>query len=163
MTWTDDMIAKLKECIATKLSGSQCAAFINHAFNLKLSRNAIIGKVNRLHLTFNSGLGGNQKPVGSPATKFSSTYQPKRKYPPMEPVTPIEGQSYDNDRRTYGIVLTDLSDTVCHFPLWDEDDEARFYCGAASVEGLPYCTHHYRRTHIKSTKQSTSYTNFRRW
>ena len=48
--WTADMVAALRAAVAQKMTASQIANALNSMFRLRLTRNSVIGKCNRLEI-----------------------------------------------------------------------------------------------------------------
>lgn len=73
MSWTDERVEQLKKLWAEGLSASQIAAQLGG-----VSRNAVIGKVHRLHLPGRAKSGGSRSPrakrpaVATPRTTFNN-------------------------------------------------------------------------------------------
>ena len=158
MIWTDERIAELKGHIADKRSGREIGAIMG------VTRNSIIGKAHRLGLHLLAAF-----KQGTPVRKeVKQYYEPRIKFaevnkrlPPLQTILEADAAAYDNDRRTYAVLLTDLKDEMCHFPLWQDDTDAKLYCGAVAVEGCSWCSHHRSRCFIKSTSKTGTYINWR--
>ncbi len=153
-TWTDERVELLKKLWADGLSASQIAAELGN-----VTRNAVIGKVHRL------GLSGRAKDVKpSPATpqrprKVART--PSAPAPitpqahsnvviapiPLQPVTEEPEVLAENDvavPMSERVTIMDLRESMCRWPMGDPTKPEFRFCGARSITGLPYCTHHAR-------------------
>jgi GcrA cell cycle regulator len=147
--WTLDREDLLKKLHGEGLSASQIALRIC-ATGFDCTRNAVIGKANRLGLT------GGDKPRRSTRSR-----KPRRKPNPginmvfggrksaklfleAEPFTtgpelviPL------HERKT----LLQLEDTDCRWGIGDPKEADFHFCGKTKVPGLPYCEHHCRRAY----------------
>jgi GcrA cell cycle regulator len=148
MSWTDERIGLLKKLWSDGLSASQIAAEIGG-----VTRNAVIGKVHRLGLSGRAKNASNTAPrprkARSPShiirmarpsirgnTALAHAYEMEPEATPglIENVVPI-GQ-----RRT----ILELTEQTCHWPIGDPGSVEFFFCGGATIEGLPYCAYHSR-------------------
>jgi GcrA cell cycle regulator len=135
-TWSSDRIEQLKRCFHAGLSCSQIAREIG------VTRNAVIGKLNRLGLS---------------RPKDVLTREPERKRAPWRPRTFTQHQilmamgpepppraeeiSIHNGR---GCSLLELGRGMCRWPISEPGAEDFCFCGNKPVEGLPYCVGHAR-------------------
>ena len=87
------------------------------------SRNAVLGKAYRLGLA--------ARPV-PPAEGPRLRARPVAASPPVP------------SPRSLRCLIGELDNSRCHFPLWDEPNEPRFYCGAPAECDGPYCEFHMR-------------------
>ena len=159
-TWTDERVELLKKLWIDGLSASQIAAELGN-----VTRNAVIGKVHRLGL---SGRAKDAKPAGTPAaaarprkaTRAPSAPAPIAPQPhnnnvnnmviapiPLQPVIeepallPDEELAVPMSER---VTIMDLRESMCRWPMGDPTKPEFRFCGARSITGLPYCTHHSR-------------------
>jgi GcrA cell cycle regulator len=148
MSWTDERVELLKKLWSDGLSASQIAAELGG-----ITRNAVIGKVHRL------GLSGRAKSPSSAAPRQrktrTHTHMLRVTRPAVRGNTALahayeyeveaEPELVDNvipmgQRRT----LLELSEETCRWPIGDPGSAEFFFCGGASVTGLPYCAYHSR-------------------
>ena len=139
-TWTPERVEQLKILTDAGLSCAQVAR------RLGVSRNAVIGKLNRL------GLSRGRPPAAArPATAQSAAPRLRRPGimaqrqilravyaeapPPAQDVT-IAGAERCS--------LLDLAKGKCRWPISDPGAADFAFCGNAAVHGLPYCTGHAR-------------------
>lgn len=153
-TWTDERVELLKKLWADGLSASQIAAELGN-----VTRNAVIGKVHRL------GLSGRAKDKAAapaaqrprkaarapsapapiaPQTRNNVVIAPISR-PPVaeeEPETmPVDEVAIPMSER---VTIMDLRESMCRWPMGDPTKPEFRFCGARSVTGLPYCSHHAR-------------------
>ena len=154
MGWTDDRVALLSKLWVEGLSASQIAAALGGG----VTRNAVIGKVHRL------GLSGRGK-AGQPAAQRPSKPRPPAAAGPDGGERPAHEASAATSsaesasgpahpvplRSEVALVqlpvservnILDLRDTMCRWPIGDPSSPDFGFCGARSVTGLPYCSHH---------------------
>lgn len=123
--WTDDLI---EELTALWKEGRLSAASI--AQRMGVSRNAIIGKVNRLGLSV-------------PQVASSKAKRKRGQFKMPETSTPIVIEPKPEDAKTaFGtpVALLDLTDATCRFPIGDV--APYMFCGAEPEKGKPYCKAH---------------------
>jgi len=141
-TWTSERVAQLRGCIGTGLSCSQIAAEIG------VSRNAVIGKMNRLGLSRPKTVLARepQQRRGAWRPRIVTQHQILMELP-WEPLA--EPISIANGR---GCSLLELSPGQCRWPI-NEPGAADFcFCGSKQVEGLSYCVGHARIAYKSSTR-----------
>jgi GcrA cell cycle regulator len=125
--WPDDRVNWLKELWNNaSLTASQIARRIG------VSRNAIIGKANRLGLK-------RKPPVAQP--KIVSVRATPRYRPPPVPAI-VEPVEIIRDAAFLNLTLDELKPGVCRYP---HGDRAPFtFCGQPARDGSPYCALHCR-------------------
>lgn len=154
-TWTDERVELLKKLWSDGLSASQIATELGN-----VTRNAVIGKVHRL------GLSGRAKdkpettavarprkaPVRAPSTptpiapaiRSTLVVAPLPRTPVVEQameVATAEDLAIPTSER---VTIMDLRESMCRWPMGDPTKPEFRFCGARSITGLPYCTHHAR-------------------
>jgi GcrA cell cycle regulator len=162
-TWTSERIELLKRYQHAGLSCSQIAREIG------VTRNAVIGKMNRLGLSRPKDVIGRQLEQRRAARlahpKTPRTWRPKRPrlnifaqhemlvaaFPGPQP--PAEVMPIDNGR---GCTLLELSQEKCRWPISDPGAEDFCFCGNEPVEGLPYCMGHARIAYRSAGRQRSS-------
>lgn len=115
MEWTEERVARLRELWEEGLSARQIAEGLGG-----ITRNAVIGKANRMGLS---------KPTKSSMTRKQNRQEVK---PVLAP--PVTG----------GATILQLSSNSCRWPLGDPGDENFRYCGAPASQSAPYCEYHAR-------------------
>jgi len=147
-TWTSDRVAQLRSCASAGLTCSQIAGEIG------VSRNAVIGKMNRLGLSRPRTMAApeRQHATGRPrsdnVTRLFSQHQILMRLPP-EPLRPPE-----TIRNGNGCSLLELTPGKCRWPI-NEPGAADFcFCAHPKVEGLPYCVGHARIAYKSAGRMS---------
>jgi GcrA cell cycle regulator len=150
-TWTSERVERLKGCIGAGLSCSQIAAEIG------VSRNAVIGKMNRLGLSRPRVVlarAPDPKRAGWRARNVTRLFNQQRilmELPP-EPQGFAAATSIHDGR---GCSLLELSPGKCRWPISEPGAHDFCFCGNTQVEGLPYCVGHARLAY-KSTARPRS-------
>lgn len=138
--WTELLVSKLTAMHADGLSYAQIGA------ELKISRNAAIGKASRL------GLPPREK-KGRP--RIARAY-PKHRRPPkvkwqpsvrlpkfeVEPMPVVDDNAIPFEQRRQ---IQELEPHHCRFPVGDPAIRDEFFFCGAQVEARSYCHTHYRR------------------
>jgi len=132
MAWTDDRIDKLKQLWGKGNTASQIAQIIGD-----VTRNAVIGKANRLNLSNKisrkssihaSSAFHKEKSTSLPKkgrrTKFKSLIIEKN----FEPENPLQ--------------LEELNDNTCKWPIGHPNESNFYFCGRTSLKDFPYCKLH---------------------
>ena len=129
MEWTEERVARLTELWTAGYSARNIAEQLGG-----VTRNAVIGKANRLGLS---------KP-----TKSSITRRRKREAretpPPEEIVVGPEG----------GVSILTLTTSTCRWPLGHPGEETFRFCGARTKTGQPYCEAHCRMAYQAPSKEA---------
>jgi GcrA cell cycle regulator len=137
-TWPPERVEQLKSLFAAGLSCSRIANEIG------VTRNAVIGKVNRLGLSRPKGLparkadGEAKRPPWR--LKLISQHQllarlPRAPLPRLEDIAIFDGR---------GCSLLELSPGKCRWPIHEPGEENFCFCGNAQLAGFPYCVGHAR-------------------
>ncbi len=146
-SWTSERVEQLKGCIRAGLTCSQIAAEIG------VTRNAVIGKMNRLGLSRPKdaaavprargkdweGAEPKRAAWGARSVRLFSQHRILVALPP-EPAA-FAGATATDGR---GCSLLDLNPGQCRWPISETGAADFYFCGANQVEGLPYCGGHAR-------------------
>jgi GcrA cell cycle regulator len=159
-TWSSERIELLKRCFHAGLSCSQIAREIG------VTRNAVIGKMNRLGLSRPRDVIGRQlerRRAARPAhPKTPRTWRAKR--PRLNIfahhemlIAAFSGpQPHAEDIPIYngrGCTLLELSQGKCRWPISNPGAEDFCFCGNEPVKGLPYCLGHARIAYRPASQQ----------
>jgi GcrA cell cycle regulator len=166
--WTDDRIEMLKRLAVDGLSASQIACELGG-----VTRNAVLGKLDRLGLRLMRSSGG-RLPPGERARREAERKRakraergakprrrrslgeakPERKLTRDERMAAVaerqdrfacEALPYMTDeQRARTVTLLDLGRGQCHWPLGDPQREDFRFCGGAAEPERPYCLDHCR-------------------
>lgn len=139
VSWSPERVEQLKSLIGAGYSCRQIAEEIG------VTRNAVIGKVNRLGLS---------RPKGVPAASRDATERKRAPWRPKiltqqalllrlppEPLPRLEDISIFDGR---GCSLLELSAGKCRWPINEPGAENFCFCGNTPLEGFPYCAGHAR-------------------
>lgn len=137
-TWTTERVEQLRHYVVTGLTCSQIAAEIG------VTRNAVIGKINRL------GLSPARPPGGSPRG-----CAPQKQNAPRRRLLRLIGAEAPSIAVDAGAELIpiesaqpcsllDIDHSKCHWPLGDPHDAGFAFCGNDAVTGFSYCVGHAR-------------------
>jgi GcrA cell cycle regulator len=132
MSWNEEKVAKLKELWGKGSTASQIAEIIGG-----ISRNAVIGKANRLNLSskiktrnvslnknFQNDLHSVSKQKRGRKSRFQSLVIEKD----FEPENPKK--------------LEELDDSLCKWPIGHPEEETFYFCGRSSLKDFSYCKLH---------------------
>ena len=150
LSWTDDRVALLRRLWEDGQSASKIAAQLGG-----VTRNAVIGKVHRMGLG-GRARGGEEGQAVTPSTKtveietaiaVVETQAPEpvaivAHRPAPEFPTPAPAPAPVALQVSKRVTIMDLRESMCRWPLGDPTTPEFRFCGARSITGLPYCTHH---------------------
>jgi GcrA cell cycle regulator len=141
-TWTAERVNQLKSHFEAGLSCSQIADEIG------VSRNAVIGKINRMRLSRFGAVIAKPRQRRAPP-RFSSQHHilaALRAEPlPLRQEAPVENMSRCS--------LVDLAEEECRWPISDPGARDFGFCGRKAVNGLPYCAAHARMAYQPASGQ----------
>lgn len=142
-TWTDERVALLKILFER---GRTCREM---AYEIGVSRNAVIGKLARLNLTRGRG-------AGLPRAERRAGVTPHRPRGarPLQLLLKAHVERGADDLRPAfealpipegpGCSLLELGDDTCRWPIGDADAAHAKFCGNTPAGSLPYCAGHAR-------------------
>lgn len=159
--WPDVRVDFLRELVndAAKYSCSEMRNLLNNQFSCNYSRNAIIGKIDRLGLKSQSGMkngvepktakrvaGSTIKPSPLPAGSVASKVlhkikqvQKDREHPKPDP-QPLRCDPVEPGR----VTLLQLTKETCRWPIGTPGAPDFCFCGNPPIQGRPYCSGHTR-------------------
>jgi len=145
-TWTAERIELLKSYVDAGLSCGQIAREIG------VSRNAVIGKINRLQLPR-----GNRPAVRPPRRRPAPPTRPRlvtQHHILMAlhavPQPAVEEVAVPGACRCS---LMELNEGKCRWPIDEPGSESFGFCGNEAVENLPYCAAHARMAYQFPARQ----------
>jgi GcrA cell cycle regulator len=150
--WNDERVEQLKRLHAQGLS----CALIAAELGCGLSRNSIIGKLRRIGL--DDSKPGVTKERSTPRGRRRSLHPVVNLLPPGDvtakraqaPSALNDAQIALNARRA----LVDLGRCDCRWSFGDPDATDFFFCGAPTVDGLPYCRAHCERAYSQPPRRT---------
>lgn len=128
--WIGAKPSKLEELWKAGVSASRIAA------ELGCTRNAVMGRLNRVGLLRNGGL-----PARITRVKTPRAPRPAKIIPPE-----ITDQEIPVEQR---VSLLELTRDTCRWPVGDPQEEGFFFCGAKPEKSGPYCPAHRARGTIQ--------------
>jgi GcrA cell cycle regulator len=148
-TWTEDRLERLKSGFAAKWTCRQIADDIG------VSRNAVIGKLNRLNLTREANVRAPRGPRKDAQKGRRRGSVPQLQYQLLQAVyaapqseaceAPISNQHICS--------LLELSEARCRWPINSPGEKDFGFCGNTPLEGLPYCPGHSRLAYRPGSRQ----------
>jgi GcrA cell cycle regulator len=150
--WNDDRIAQLKRLHAQGLSCALIAAELGGG----LSRNSVIGKLRRMGLRHIKPVVTNErsirrsrrKPLRPIAVLFPPQECAMEQMPPSSSLNDVEIPL--TQRRT----LVELGEHDCRWSCGNPGASDFFFCGAPTVDDLPYCRDHCERAYCQPPRRT---------
>ena len=139
--WSVPMMTRLKQLWQAGDSAKVCAETLNVEFGTSISRNSVIGKINRI---------GSARDCGAKPGGFRAPRQPKRKemVPMPQPILhPVEAVFVSPPRKVdmptgAGAAVLALRFGQCRWPIGDARHDDFHFCDDKAVVGRSYCAHH---------------------
>jgi GcrA cell cycle regulator len=147
MTWTTERVELLKVRFDAGLSCGQIAREIG------VSRNAVIGKINRLGLARIKNVVAGQSERRSAARTRRPRLVTQHQIlvaVRAEPQAPVEDTPIHSEHRCS---LFELNEAKCRWPISDPGTASFGFCGNQTVKGLPYCAAHARLAYQPASRQ----------
>ena len=151
MLWTAEAIEVLKRLALEGRSASVIAAELGAA-----SRNAVIGKANRIGIKLN-GDGRAFAAVGAPAGADRVRLAPIRRPKPAWTFAEAEVGAMRRVR------FEEMREFACRWPLGDPRSGNFAYCGLEPVKGRSYCAGHWRMAYRPAEMRTRASLQERRW
>ncbi len=150
-TWTDERVELLKSRFEAGLSCRQIA------YDIGVSRNAVIGKLSRLNLTRDRG-GEARRPAPNDAAKErrpKTKTVPRLQYQMLKALYGEPQGAPDDEPIPNGhcCSLLELSEQRCRWPISTPGAADFRFCGNTPLEGLPYCAGHTRLAYRPGSRQ----------
>lgn len=150
--WSPEVVDELKKHVEAGMTCGQIVSAMRHKF----TRNAIMGKINRLGLKLGQKTGINLKPAkpdpvarALPITRSNFNVHPKTlngeadhamRNPPN--TIHLDSPFWKALPDSALICVEELSGVVCHWPIGVVGTDEFRYCGAACGIGMTYCPTH---------------------
>ena len=133
MSWTPERESKLKALWKKGHTASQIASLIGGT-----TRNAVIGKANRLNLEARTV---SKKHSTTPKTKLVNDVEIKQEK--LSRKARFKSLLLDkNFEPENPIKLTELTDDTCRWPIGHPYEKDFYFCGRKPLEKFPYCNLH---------------------
>jgi len=153
-TWTDERIALLRTLFER---GRTCREM---AYEIGVSRNAVIGKLARLNLT-------RGRAARAPRTERRSGPAPQRPRGARQLQILLKARLEDGQAAALargfealpiaegpGCSLLELGDDKCRWPIGDANTADILFCGNKPFGGSPYCAGHARMAYRVSARRA---------
>lgn len=137
--WTNEAFERAKGLWVKRESASQIAAMMFSEFQIRVSRNAVIGKMHRAGLALGKKIAVEKPTPRPPRTRTPRISQPK---PPTYP----QIEAPDPKRPVcVSVTLIQLTETTCRYPVGLNPMDMH-YCGMTEAENpdKPYCKYHHK-------------------
>jgi len=149
-TWTTERIALLKSRIDAGLSCGQIAREIGE------SRNAVIGKANRLGLSrFKSATTAQLKQTGALNLSRPRIVTQHRTLLGFCATPQLAFAEVPGDNANH-CSLFELQQWHCRWPIGDPTVKSFGFCGNTPINGLPYCAAHARMAYRPRAREAGS-------
>jgi GcrA cell cycle regulator len=145
-TWADKDAEKLRKLHGEGLTSSQIADALG------VTRNAVMGKINRLGLLKQRAPRPKHVRIKQKKPQKEKQTHLRAQPPQLRIATPpVSDQEIPiAQRRT----LLELTQATCRWPIGDPGRPGFFFCGAPPSASLPYCTHHAQRAYLTQPRRA---------
>jgi len=145
MAWTPEILDALLSLNEEALTAAEIAAALNSRFKAGKSRNAVIGKLNRMGVGLKSGGRSPSRRAARPKPTLSKARKVKTAaVKPRRDLTPVTAANFGR-----GVTLENIRDSQCRWPINNPDDVGGIrFCGqladksAVSLQARAYCPGH---------------------
>lgn len=170
MAWTDEMVEDLRKMWHEGLTTGEIGK------RLGVSKNSIVGKVHRL------GLSGRPSPIkkkDEPVKEKNETVKEEKTIKKAKPEKPVKEEKtpkpeikteipelkeerieiirssskVEHPKKHHKVMLTDLDNHTCRWPIGDPKDENFHFCGKKIKIGQTYCEEHANIAYVKAGKK----------
>lgn len=157
-SWTEQAVDVLRRLWCEEgMTANHVANILSVQFSGSLSRNSVIGKVNRLGLKQKEKafkrkrlLVKKTRAIAKSPKAIAAALAPAlNQLPAISDQIAIEPAIIIEPDNSTLIGLFDLTETTCRFPIGDPREEGFGYCGAPSpFGGSPYCAFHHALAYV---------------
>ena len=150
MSWNEEKVGKLKELWGKGKTASQIAEIIGG-----ISRNAVIGKANRLNLSSKiktrNALSSQSFSSNSEENNFKQKQGRKSKFKSLLIEKDFEPE---NPKK-----LEELDEASCKWPMGHPEEKSFYFCGRSSLKDFSYCKLHLLYAYQPKGKKEEPTTN----
>lgn len=136
MLWTNEAVETLKRLALEGFSAAGIATALGAE-----SRNAVIGKANRIGIRLNGDGRASSRPPSTAAAGARKLAAPPLPNEVRKPAWTFANAEVGEMRR---VRFADIRHFACRWPIGDPTQGDFAYCGLAPAEGRPYCAGHCR-------------------
>ena len=129
MTWNEEKVTKLKELWGKGNTASQIAEIIGG-----LSRNAVIGKANRLNLSSKIKM---RSSSSSQSFQDNNSKEKRGRKSRFQSLVIEKDFEPENPKK-----LEELDESLCKWPVGHPEEEKFYFCGRSSLKDFSYCKLH---------------------
>jgi GcrA cell cycle regulator len=133
--WGSEDILELQRLVETGKNSRQIGIALGR------SRNAIIGKCNRMGLQLKGS------PSKEKSKKTRAPIKKKRSRPKRKPNHIPCGKYDETEQKPLLCGVLDLKPGMCKYPIGEPQDDDFGFCGVEAMKGYPYCFYHWKKTH----------------
>ena len=134
MTWTNDKIDKLKQLWGNGNTASEIAQIIGD-----VTRNAVIGKANRLNLSSKVIKNFSNKSKSKLFDNNQNEEERKNKTKKIKFKSLIIEKDFEPENPKQ---LEELTDDLCKYPINHPNEKNFYFCGRGSLKDFSYCKLH---------------------
>jgi GcrA cell cycle regulator len=145
-TWTPERVDLLRRYVGNGMTCAQVAREIG------VSRNAVIGKINRLGLSRGRRPAGQRPECPTAAPKRLGMLTQRRILRAIEAEPPAQAAAAPISSAARCSLL-ELAHGKCRWPISSPGAADFCFCGNAAVAGLPYCPGHARMAYRLAARQ----------
>jgi len=156
MLWTDETVETLRQLAREGMSASGIAKALGAE-----SRNAVIGKANRIGVKLGGGpAGASGAPrAARPRSGKAAPALPHEKLV-RRPAWPFADAEVGQMRR---VSFQEIGRAACRWPVGDPRSGDFAYCGLEPADGRPYCAGHCRMAYRPPNARARQSPHERRW
>jgi len=129
MSWNEEKVTKLKELWGKGNTASQIAEIIGG-----LSRNAVIGKANRLNLSSKIKM---RSSSSSQSFQDNNSKEKRGRKSRFQSLVIEKDFEPENPKK-----LEDLDENLCKWPIGNPEEQSFYFCGRSSLKDFSYCKLH---------------------